>query len=245
MAQSAIGRARSGVQRAPDLLRRQRHLQPGIVALADGVDDGVDDGAGRGRRAAFTHALGADRVGLAGDGVMHDGDGRHVGGARHAVVHEAARQDLAAVVVVEHVLEQRLAEPLRDAAVDLSLENGALEDVAAVADRRVAHNLDAARLRIDLDLRDVAAVGIGRRRGHVPARVHALGDGALRDEFRGAGGDLEQGHLPAASGDDVDAPLVGHGRSVRLQQNGCGLLALLDDEIGGHGDGAADEHGRA
>ncbi len=53
---------------------------------------------------------------------QRDVERRHKFGARNAVVHEAASQHLA-VVVIAHVLEQRLADALHDAAMDLAVQD--------------------------------------------------------------------------------------------------------------------------
>ena len=51
-----------------------------------------------------------------GTGLKSIADRRHRVGARHAVIHQRAGQQLAAVAVVDDVLEQRLARALGDAA---------------------------------------------------------------------------------------------------------------------------------
>ena len=87
---------------------------------------------------------------------------RHVDGARHRVVHERAGEQLA-FVVVDRMLHQRLADALHHAAVELALDDHRIDDGAEIVDRRVSHHLDDAGFGIDLDLGDVAAVGIGGR----------------------------------------------------------------------------------
>src|SRR5256885_173609 len=54
-------------------------------------------------------------------------------GARHAVVHERAGHELAGIVV-DAVLEQRLADALGDAAVHLALDDHRVDDLAEVVD---------------------------------------------------------------------------------------------------------------
>ncbi len=88
---------------------------------------------------------------------------RRVAGARHRVVHVRAGQRLA--LAVEHgALHQRLADALNHAAVGLTLDQQRIDQGAEVVDHVVAHDLDDAGVGIDLDLRDVAAVGERRRR---------------------------------------------------------------------------------
>ena len=79
---------------------------------------------------------------------------------RQRVVVERAGQQLAVVVVVQ-LFPERLADALRQPAVDLAGDQHRADDVAAVVDRDVAEQLDLARLREDLDHRDVGAEGEG------------------------------------------------------------------------------------
>src|SRR5439155_150472 len=58
---------------------------------------------------------------------------------------------------------QRLADAGRDAAVRLAVQDQRVHGAAAVVHAGPAHDLDRARLRIDLDLAHRAAVGKGRR----------------------------------------------------------------------------------
>ena len=64
----------------------------------------------------------AERIGPAGNGMMRDRHWRHQIRARHGVVHERAGHELAAGIV-DRVLGERLAETLRDAAMDLRLDD--------------------------------------------------------------------------------------------------------------------------
>ena len=71
-------------------------------------------------------------------------------------------------VGVEHdALEQRLTDRLHHAAVALPLDDHRVHHGPEIVHQRIAHDRDHAGLRIDLDLRDMAAVGVGRRRGLV------------------------------------------------------------------------------
>ena len=58
------------------------------------------------------------------------------------------------------VLHQHLAGALRDAAVDLAVQQQRIEHGADVVDHAVAHDLDLAGFLVDLDFADVAAVRI-------------------------------------------------------------------------------------
>src|SRR5690606_38376746 len=101
-------------------------------------------------------------VGLARDLVPAERDGRAVVGARHAVVHERAGDQLA-VLAVDRALVQRLADALADAAVDLAGQQLRVDHLAEVVDDGVAQDLGLAALRVDLALAYVAAVREGRR----------------------------------------------------------------------------------
>ena len=66
-------------------------------------------------------------------------------GARHAVVHQRAGDELA-VLVVDRALEQRLADALRDAAVHLALDDHRVDHGAEVVDRGPGDDLALAGL---------------------------------------------------------------------------------------------------
>ena len=72
--------------------------------------------------------------------------------------------------VVDRVLEQRLADALDDAAMDLAFEQQRIDGAAEIVDHGVALDGDHAGVGIDLDLDDVAAVGKGLRRRHAVMR---------------------------------------------------------------------------
>ena len=71
---------------------------------------------------------------------------RQVVGARHAVVHERAGDELA-VLVVDGAFEQRLADALGDAAVHLALDDHRVDDRAEVVDRGPAPRSRCRRCR--------------------------------------------------------------------------------------------------
>ncbi len=97
-------------------------------------------------------------------------DVRHRVGARHAVVHEAAGQQLPGLAVVDLVLDQRLADALHHAAVDLAAHDHRIEHAAEIVDHEVAVDHDLAGLRIDLELADMRAVRMARRRWRCSCR---------------------------------------------------------------------------
>ena len=101
--------------------------------------------------------------GLTGVGVsvlLASSDDR-VGGGRQRVVDEG-RGQRRALVVVDHLLPQRLGDALDRAAVLLAGDQQRVEDPSAVVDGDVAQRADPAGVEVDLDDRDVRAEGEGR-----------------------------------------------------------------------------------
>jgi hypothetical protein len=81
--------------------------------------------------------------------------------ARHGVVHEAAGEQLAGLVVVHAVFQQRLADALHQPAVHLALDDHRVDDGAEVVHRGEAVDAHLAGLPVDLDLADVGAARKG------------------------------------------------------------------------------------
>jgi hypothetical protein len=75
---------------------------------------------------------------------------RQLGRRGQRVVDERAGHELA-VLVVDHLLEERLADGVHDAAVDLPVDEQGVDRIAAVVDRDVADQLGLAGLGIDVD----------------------------------------------------------------------------------------------
>src|SRR5947209_8688627 len=108
--------------------------------------------------AGFAAALGAQRIGAAGRGLIErDLDRRNVVGAWHAVILVARRQQLS-FAVVGHALIQRLSNALGNTAVNLPSHQHRIHGNADVIDRGVAHHTADTGLRIDFDLADMSAV---------------------------------------------------------------------------------------
>src|SRR5438093_787055 len=85
-------------------------------------------------------------------------------GAGHAVVHQRAGEELAALVV-HRLLVERLSGALRDAAMYLPFDDHVIDDAPDVVAAREARELDLAGFTIDLHLADLRAVRPrGRRR---------------------------------------------------------------------------------
>ena len=130
------------------------------------IDDGVDHRRGRADRPDLAAAFGAQRV-VGAHGVL--GGHRHrwdVVGAGHRVVHERARQQLAAGVI-QGVFQQRLADALGDAALNLALDDHRVDHAADVVDGGEVDHLHDAGFGVDFDLGDVAAAGEGEVLGIV------------------------------------------------------------------------------
>ena len=78
-------------------------------------------------------------------------------------------------VLLGDVLHQRLADPLDDAAMELAVDQQRVDHVPDIVDRGIAHEVDRAGLLVDLDLADVAAVGIGARAAREGAGLEQSG----------------------------------------------------------------------
>ena len=72
-------------------------------------------------------------------------------------MHRAGQQ--LAALVVDRVLQQRLADALRHAALHLALDDHRVDHPADIVDRGEVHHLDTPVSRVDLDLADMAAAG--------------------------------------------------------------------------------------
>ena len=105
-------------------------------------------------------ALGAERVEERRRLHVDELEAGQLGRRGEGVVGQVGR-DRVAVLVVAHLLEQRLRRALRDAAVDLALEQERVEHPPGVVARDLAQVAHLAGLRVDLDHGDVAAEGEG------------------------------------------------------------------------------------
>ena len=94
----------------------------------------------------------------------------HLGDVRHQEVHERRVEQLP-VLVVGHPLVERAADALRDAAVDLALDDHRVDQRAAVVHDAVAQDRDLGGLRVGLDDRRVHAGGERRPRSASSSRV--------------------------------------------------------------------------
>src|SRR5215470_4776740 len=106
--------------RAPEPLRRRRHLDVADAEVGERVNQRIGDRGHGADAARFPRALDPKRIGPGRHRIALDIDRADVGRARHGIVHERAGQVLAVAVELD-VLHQDLADALGDAADDLSL----------------------------------------------------------------------------------------------------------------------------
>ena len=90
----------------------------------------------------------------------------HLGDVGHQEVHERRVEQLPGLVV-GHPLVERAADALRDAAVDLALDDHRVDQVAAVVHHGVLEDRDLGGLRVGLDDHRVHAGGERRALGRV------------------------------------------------------------------------------
>ena len=131
------------VNGVPDPVGRRRHFQ---LVVADRVGDGVDHGGGRADRAGLAAALDAERIARAQRRGVVQLERRQVVGARHGVVHERRGHELA-VAVVDRAFEQRLADALREAAMDLALDDHRVDQPAEIVGRDEVDEARSCRCR--------------------------------------------------------------------------------------------------
>src|SRR5882757_5688626 len=144
--------------RLPYLGRCQRRIKLLDAELAERIHHAVGDARRAADGTGFAAALGAERIGAARRGIVEgDSDRRDVVGARHAVILVARGQQLAFLAVGDAFIE-RLADALRDAAMDLAGHQHRIDGNADVIDRGIAHHLADAGFGIDLDFADMRAV---------------------------------------------------------------------------------------
>src|SRR3989442_5712035 len=143
------------LNRVPHPMRRRRHVDVFNAGRSQSIMDGIHQRRRSADRSGFAATLGPERIVRARRDLRRDLEGRQVGGARHRVVHVAAGQKLAGLLVVHAALEQRLADALRQSAVHLAFDDHRIDDVAEVVASGKIDNLHDAGLGIDLDLTDV------------------------------------------------------------------------------------------
>ena len=125
-----------------------------------GIHDRVDDRRRRSDGARLADALHPQRVMRTRRRRPVELEAHQIVGSRHRVVHQRSGQKLAALVV-HRALPECLTDTLRQAAVQLAVNDHRVDDVADVVARQVALELHLPRLLVDLDDRDVGAERIG------------------------------------------------------------------------------------
>ena len=97
------------------------------------VHHGVHDGGGGGDGAGLTASLDAEPIGAAWKvGRQAALERRKIARARQRIIHQRARQNLTGLRIEQHLLEQRLADTLRDATMDLPERLARIEQAAVV-----------------------------------------------------------------------------------------------------------------
>ena len=140
--------------------------------LVQGVVHGVGDRRGRADRAAFADALLSELgIGRRRFHMEHANVG-HFRAARQQIVGER-RSERLALRVERHFLEQRRADALRGAAVNLAVDDHRIDQHAGVFHHDVVENFDAAGFRIDRDHGGVRRAGV---HAGEPLRRIAAGD---------------------------------------------------------------------
>ena len=102
---------------------------------------------------------------------------------RHRVIHEAARDELP-IGVVDEMLAERAADPLRDRAVHLPFDDHRIDDATGVLHADPATDADDAGRRIDLDDRSLRAGGERAANRIVKARRLETGLDVRRQSVR-------------------------------------------------------------
>src|SRR5688572_26355913 len=147
----------SVLKRTPYGLRRGRHRE---IFDADRIGDGVHQRGGRADCAGFAASLHAEWVVRTGRLAGVDLERRQVVGAGNAIVHERAREELSARVVLA-ALGKGLANALRKSAVHLAIDDHRVDDLAEIVHCGEALDLRRPGIRIDFHL---AYIGAGGKR---------------------------------------------------------------------------------
>ena len=93
-----------------------------------------DNARRRAERAGLPYAFGSHRIhGRGRDGGV-ELEAREVDGARDRVVHERSREQLP-VLAVDHFFNHRLADALRQAAVNLPFDDERVDEMSRIVDR--------------------------------------------------------------------------------------------------------------
>ena len=80
-------------------------------------------------------------------------------GMRHRVIHQAAGNQLPSFTVILQVFAQRLPQALHHTTVKLTEHNHRVDHAAHVVDRRVSNRLNVARVGVNFNFANMAAIG--------------------------------------------------------------------------------------
>src|SRR2546426_6454224 len=125
-----VGRDRS--DQLQDARWRQVLVRYPHATLRERILDRIGQSRRRRDRTAFAHAARRDLVGRGHLQVL-DFDGGNLHRRGQQIVHERSRQELT-LVVVRGALQQHRTNPLSDAAADLAVDDGRVDDFAAILD---------------------------------------------------------------------------------------------------------------
>src|SRR5262249_26824902 len=131
MGASPLAAGLRGLDGLPHTLGRERHRLDMVDAeRAQRVDDGIHDRGRGGDGSGLTRALDSERIhGRRRHRTLRLVHREHVGLGQR-VFHHRARHQLAAAVVVDGALPERLADTLRDAAVNHAVDDHRVDHVA-------------------------------------------------------------------------------------------------------------------
>src|SRR5260370_4826151 len=127
----------------------QRHPVHPYAKRAQRILDGVGHRGGHRQGASFAGAFDAQRVDRTRRRHVEHLDPRHLARGRQRIVQEAAGERLS-VRIVERLLVQSIAQSVGDPTQNLTLDNKGIDDVAAIVADYVAHDLDLAAVRVDV-----------------------------------------------------------------------------------------------
>src|ERR1051325_5271695 len=99
--------------------------------------------------------LGAEIVRLALDLLVREIDVRHVRCARHGIIAEACGEQLAGILVIDNVFEQRLSKSLNDPAMYLSRDQHRIDHPAEVFKHVIREELDLSGVGIHFHFADM------------------------------------------------------------------------------------------
>src|SRR5436190_2180137 len=145
------------LDRAPQALGGQRHLDMADAERLQRVDDGVGDRRRSADRAGLAAAFDSERVVGAQRHMRRQREIRQIVGARHRVIVVRAGQQLTGFLVVDAAFEDGLANPLRQPAMHLAGDDHRVDDAAEIVRRREVDDLQPAGVGIDLDFGDMRA----------------------------------------------------------------------------------------